>query len=252
MDISKSTNFFQIFKPLYVLYSVLGISSIRFDGEKCIPVGYVQKGLCILVCTCTIFGISNSYDNLITNKNGVHLVKNVLDSASDIMAQLCVILVWIMSSFVTGKITVKMYLNFCKVERRLKIIQKWTPLVVPYLKIMFFHFLTLLIICIFNTSNIFVFEYSSYTVVAVTQIFICMLMIQKFCTEIYVIQLYVDKMTRELTEFLRRCAEELIEADNLRKSFEISNETNTLMQLYSKLSENCGISSNIIRFPVIY
>lgn len=247
----NSAMLFGILKPLYILYTAVGISSFKFNGEKCIPVCNIHKIICILISTYIVFGISSKLEILITNRYRTDVLKNTMNSLYGIMIQTCVILVWIMSSFVSGKITVKMYLNYCKVERRLKIIQKWTILDPPYLKIIVFHLITLLVIVAYTIITNFVFQYPFYETFIIFLIYVCNLMTQRFCTEIYVIILYIEKMAKEIQRFSKISSAKSMEKVHVLKSSEISKETITLMQLYDKLSENCCISNQIIRFPVI-
>lgn len=244
--ITKNPNMFIIFKPLYILHSMFGISAFSFDREKIIPVGKLRKVLCILGCVCIVFGNPFNNENMFSNKFTKDRLKNTMESLYDVSIRLCAFIVWVRASFVSNENTIKMILNYYEVESHLKVIKKFKPFGPQCLKILFFHMFTILIMIFYSTLCVAVLDYTLLDLWPFVPILINNLVIQKFATEIYVIILYVDKITIEIKGFSKRSTEKLEKAVEIQ-----SNEINTLMQLYNKLSENSCISNNLFELPVI-
>lgn len=249
--IAMNPNVFIIFKPLYILYSILGINSFTFDGKKITPVGKFRKVSCILVCGCIIFAGPNYNEFLRSDKFSKDRLKYFLDFLINLLVQSSACIALMMPSFVSGENTVKMIKNFYKIENHLKVIQICKPSGAVSLKILILHIFTLLLIFAYTTVCVTTLNQSIFDLWPIFNLLLNSMVIKKFATEIYVIMLYVDKITIEIEEFSKRRTEKSKEAVNMLPSDKISKQTNTLMQLYNKLSENSCISNSVIHFPVI-
>lgn len=246
--IAKSSNMLHIFKPLYILHTVLGMSSVKIDGKKFTGVGKLQKIFCVLACARMTLGDANMYRNRFKNQFGEDLLKNNLDFLCYLSYLMCVLISWIMAAFVNGESTMKMILNFCEVDVNLKVFKNLKPSQPLYLKLLFFHVLTLCLILLYVIIGA-VFLYRTFARVW-TFIFVLIgnLMMQKFATEMYMIIVYVNTITIQIEEFR---VEESMETVNTIKANEVCLELHTMMNLYIKLYENSCIANNIASLPVI-
>lgn len=248
-SIARSANF-EIFKPLYMVYTALGINSIKVDGKEVLPASKIHKVLCILVSVTIITGVALTSGTLLTNRKNIQ-IKNILDSLFYIAFLICVLLTWFMASFLNGKNTVKMIRNYCKVDSHLKVIHNLKPFQSLYLKILFFHSLTFLLLLSYAIISLGLLQDSAGNLWICFVNIIVNMTIQRFTTEIYMIILYIEQIARKIKGFSKTYTEKVTGEENLLQSNKNSNELNFLMNLYSKLSENSHISNKIICLPVI-
>lgn len=246
--IAKSSNMFKILKPLYILHTVMGLSSFKFHENKFSGVGKLQKLVCVLVCLILAWADVLTYKNLFKKQFGDDQLKNTLDFFCYLSFLLCVLISWIMAAFVNGERTIKMILNYCEVDNHLKVLKNLKKSEPLYLKILFFHVLTFLLVFTYAVIGLVLLYRSFARVWPFIFMLIGSLVVQKFVTEIYMIIAYIDNIIMKLEGYEN--AKSLGTVNNFNVNEE-SVQINRMMDLYLKLYENSCIANDNAGLPVI-
>lgn len=247
--IGESSNMFNIFKPLYILHAALGISSFKIDGNKITSVGKLQKIFCILACAILTWADMLNYKSLFKDRNGDGQLKNTLDFLCYISYLMCILISWIMAAFMNGQSAVKMILNYFEIDAHLEVFKNLKPPQPLYLKIFFFHILTLLLVFTYAIIGLAVLYRTFARVWPFIFMLIASLMAQKFVTEIYMIIVYIDAIIMKIEVYEE--TDKSTGAENKPNIKEVSKQLNKMMNLYLKLYENSCIANDIASLPVI-
>lgn len=246
--ISISSKMFKKFKPLYIIYTVFGLSSFKIHGNKITGTGKVQKFICILACVTLTWADVSTYRSLFKNQYDNDKLKITLDFFCYLSFLMCVLISWIMAAFVNGECAIKMIQNYCEVDRHLKVFTNLKSSQPLYLKILFIHILTFTLVFTYAIIGYTILYGSFERVWPFIFMLIGSVMVLKFVTEISMIKMFIDNIIRKIDAYEN--ADKPTGTGNELNTIAVSIKLNKMMDLYIRLYENSCIANDVASLPV--